>query len=277
MGFRIQYPFMPKGILSRLTVQLNEMIENNLVWRDGVIFKKNKSRAKVISDYDSQSGLKYIDVKIYGTSSHSKQELLQKIRDKIKDIHEKSFKGINFTELVSCICGECKVSKEPHYFKMDTIINFLEKKKTHVVCDISAEEVNIDKLIGPVYTGEEIETRMKQKKGGDRDTKAELIQPEIPQKTNNSKNLWMVGLFFLFVVIIIFAVIMAIIAVIAKLGSWWVLPIVLIMGIVLIGMIGIFVLRYLGKLKVKSFESLMIETYKLVPLIGKIWKKSKPS
>jgi len=287
MGFRIQYPFMPKGILSRLTVQLNEIIENNLVWRDGVIFedKKHKSRAKVVSDYDAQSGLKYIDIKIHGTSPHSKQELIQKIRDKIEDIHEKSFKGISFTELVPCNCDECKISKEPHYFKMDTILNFLEKKKTNVYCDISTKEVNIDKLIGPVYTGEEIEARMKLQEKNITGN-ATIIEGDIKDSflaTNNEKsnisqknktnlpnmktknNPWISGSFYLTVVCVVFAGL----ATIANFVHWALVPIIFVAGILLILVIGVLQLKNDDRITDKSFRNLVIEILKRLPLIRK--------
>ena len=165
MGFKIQYPFMPKGILSRLTVQLNEMIENNLVWREGVIFKKHKSRAKVISDYDPQSGLKYIDIKIYGASSNIRRDLLQLIRYKIEEIHKKSFQNVNCKELVSCNCNKCRNLATPHYFSItgdDGIEGYLEAGKTEIECPKLKDRVNIDDLIGPIYTEEEIK-RMKPK------------------------------------------------------------------------------------------------------------------
>lgn len=167
LGFRIQYPFMPMGILSRLIVQLSDKIElhketnKQLVWRDGVILKdKHGSRAKVIYEQDSQSGLKYFDIRVCGTSSNSKKALLQTVRNKLEEIHTKSFKRINFTELVCCNCDECRSSNKAHYFSMTTIDRFLEKGKTQINCEKSTMSVNIDNLCGPVFSEEEI-MRMK--------------------------------------------------------------------------------------------------------------------
>jgi len=209
IGIRIQYPFMPKGILSRLIVQLNERIESNpktkkqLVWRDGVILddKKHGCRAKVTSDYDSQSGLKYIDIRVCGTTSNFRREFLQLVLNKIEDIHSKSFKRIKPTELVCCNCKECKVSIDPHFFKMETIETWLKKGKDDIDCEKSAETVDIDELIGPVYSNKEIEkmkSKEKEKEGsminiefsGDNANPNIAIgkKSKISQKTTTNKN-----------------------------------------------------------------------------------------
>ena len=171
LGFRVQYPFMPKGILSRLTVQLHEKIESNpetndqLVWRDGVILKDEEhgSRAKIISVYDAQSsGLKYIDIRIIGTSSVYRKDLLQLIRNKIRGIHDKSFKGIKPTELVCCNCAKCKKSNNSYYFDMKDIEDYIKNGNTQIECRNLKGPVYVDNLIGPVYSEEEIK-RMKNK------------------------------------------------------------------------------------------------------------------
>jgi GTPase SAR1 family protein len=195
IGIRILYPFMPKAILSRLTVQLSEYIEwdaktnKQFVWRDGVVLKdeNHNSRARVLYDYDPQSGLKYIDMRIYGKNANAKKELLQLIRGRLKDIHRKSFQGINYTELVCCNCEECKGSVEPHYFKMNTIERYLKVRETQIKCEKSIKSVNISDLIGPVYSEAEIKELMKQPHEEEFRMRELSELPEAKQKSSKKK------------------------------------------------------------------------------------------
>ena len=166
IGFRIQYPFMPKGIMSRLTVQLYDLIEPNketkeqLVWKDGVILNNGTCRAKVTCYYDAQSGLKFIDIKIFGTDVHAKQKLLQLIHNKIQEIHKKWFKRINCVEFVICNCEICKPADNPHYFLLsgdDGIEGFLKAGVPEIQCPKLKKLIHIDELIGPIYSQKEIE------------------------------------------------------------------------------------------------------------------------
>lgn len=88
-----------------------------------------------------------------------------------------------------------------------------------------------------------------------------------PNMTKN--NPWISGSFYLIVSIIVIAGL----AVLSNLVHWSLLPIIIIGGILLIGLVGILQLKNDDKITDKSFTSLIIETYKRLPLIGK--KKDK--
>ena len=85
-------------------------------------------------------------------------------------------------------------------------------------------------------------------------------KPTIIAKKNNP---WISGSFYLFVVVVI----LTIFAIIYKTVQWFVLPIVIIGGAVLVGIIGAFQLRNDDKLREENFIKLMTETYKLFPLL----------
>ena len=168
LGFRIQYPFMPMGIMSRLIVQLYSKIEEEkLVWRDGVILrdKKTNCRAKIIQSENKETGLKFIDIRLSGADENARRDLLSEIRNRIYHIHE-SFKNIPFTELVQCNCAVCsQESQENHYFKFngdDGIQGFLKAGKKSIQCPKLKEDVPISNLIGPIYTQQEIDSMVKE-------------------------------------------------------------------------------------------------------------------
>ncbi len=101
--FRLQYPFMPKGIITRLIVRLHEWIEREadegLVWERGVVLRKHGVRAQVTEEITKQEGLKVINIVLDG-SPIGQKDLLMEIRAELRAIHDKSFRGINVKEMV---------------------------------------------------------------------------------------------------------------------------------------------------------------------------------
>ncbi len=150
--YRFQYPFMPKGIVSRLIVRLNYLIytDNDVehVWQKGVILKHENAKAQVI-EKKTKEGLKVIDISIIGEQIES-QNLLSKIKFEIENIHKSSFQTINYDEMIPCCCSECMHSDIPEYYKFNTLKNFVIKNSFDVKCDRSVETVMIDKLLGNV-------------------------------------------------------------------------------------------------------------------------------
>jgi len=103
LHFRYQYQFMPKGIITRLIVRLNHLIERrdgeDLVWEKGVVLNKNGVRAQVTEEITKNEGLKVINMVLDGPP-HGQKEFLADLRAEVRGIHEKSFKGINVKEMV---------------------------------------------------------------------------------------------------------------------------------------------------------------------------------
>ncbi len=157
LTFRYQYPFMPKGIVSRLIVRLSDRIEDELFWRTGVIIKNEHCRAKIL-ETQSIEGLKIIQIAINGDPLQRKY-LLHEIKKEIETIHRQWFKNIQYDEMVECNCKDCKnskakrdmseemkhnpdcnceickSSKEPTYFKHKTLIQYIEQKERFIKCE----------------------------------------------------------------------------------------------------------------------------------------------
>lgn len=150
--YRFQYRFMPKGIISRLIVRLNNLIMeengNELVWQKGLLLNLNDAEAQII-EKESNEGLKVIDISIYGDKLDS-INLLTKIKLEIETIQQKSFRNIDYEEMIPCHCSYCIVSRTPQYHKLSTLRTYLSKKETVIKCDKSVENVNIGELIGSV-------------------------------------------------------------------------------------------------------------------------------
>lgn len=82
-------------------------------------------------------------------------------------------------------------------------------------------------------------------------------------------NPWIAGSFYLFVAVIFITGI----AILSKSVHWSILPIIIISSILLIGLVGILQLKNDDRISDKSFVSLIKETYKRLPLIGKNSRK----
>jgi internalin A len=160
LQFRFQYPFMPKGIVSRLIVRMHENIHENTVWNEGVLFKKNGAMAQVIEQKTVKEGLKIIEIRLKGTPN-SRKDLLTLIREEIKKIQNNSFPNLPYVEMVPCNCRECINETNPYFFDYGDIDTYLQKGKTKIDCRKSTEEVAIASLIGSVFNIDEIESRYK--------------------------------------------------------------------------------------------------------------------
>lgn len=96
---------------------------------------------------------------------------------------------------------------------------------------------------------------------------AERLNDYIGKSKFNMKknNPWLSGSFYLFLAVIVIVGL----GVLSQSVNWALLPVIIIGGILLIALIGIFQLKNDDKITDKSFVSLIIETYKRLPLINK--------
>ncbi|OQP64994.1 hypothetical protein [Niastella populi] len=127
---------------------------------------------------------------------------------------------------------------------------------------------NCNKIL---YKAEEIEILDKYEAFNELNPNNGIIQNISVMNSNmsNKNNPWVSGTFYLFVAIFIFGGL----ACCANFVSWAVMPIVIIGGILIIGVIGGLQLRNDDKLKEEGFLKLMGETYKRLPLLRRGNKK----
>lgn len=138
LNFRFTYAFMPIGIISRIIVRLNQWIDQNeqchpLVWKSGVILKRNESRALVVEDI-APDGRRIIDICVCGPVYDSK-ELLGIIRGEIETLHRQSYKDITVEQNVPCNCAVCKESPNPTLFDAKRLMNHVKAGKREIDCE----------------------------------------------------------------------------------------------------------------------------------------------
>jgi internalin A len=145
--FRIHYPFMPKGIVSRLIVRLNEYLEHETVWYEGAVFKNNGVRTQVLEKEIFHEGIKILEINSKGDLNQC-IEFLAIIREEVKKIRETSFPNLPYYEMIPCNCIECNAANDPYYFSYEDIKKYISKNKPTIECRNSTENILIEGLLG---------------------------------------------------------------------------------------------------------------------------------
>ena len=137
---RYSYEFMPKGILTRFIVEMHKNIYQENVWRTGVVLAKDYAQAEVIEDYEK----KEIEIRIDG---NNKRDMMTIITNEIDNIND-SYERIKYTKLIPCNCPTCNNKKEPHFYRLEKLLERLANDRCNVECgDPPYHEVSIIDLI----------------------------------------------------------------------------------------------------------------------------------
>ncbi len=141
---RYEYDFfMPKGIMSQLTIQLHRYISNhNHVWRRGVVLEREDTKAEIIETYDART----IKIRIAGRNRRDLMTILTERLDQINAQYER----MKVEKLIPCNCEVCKTRDDPFFFRYQDLKRRLEKGRREVECGITYEMVNVRTLIDEV-------------------------------------------------------------------------------------------------------------------------------
>lgn len=143
-----RYDFMPKGLLSRFIVRMNQYVTDiNKAWRRGVILERKNTRAEVIESY----GNKKIDIHVEGKYC---KELMTLITANIDELNE-SF-NLKVPKFVPCNCDTCKTLGKPYFYEFEKLEFRKEKGKKTIECDISLKDVFVEALIDNVFVDIEL-------------------------------------------------------------------------------------------------------------------------
>jgi internalin A len=145
---RYHYEFMPKGMLTRFAVEMHKLIDNDLIWKDGIILADRYARAEIIETYYK----KEIRIRISGKL---KKRLLEKIRHEFEKIHSSYNKPeeppenhrLRYQEFIPCNCPLCNGSQSPHAYALKNLEERMSNNRDEIECDISYEMVNVRNLI----------------------------------------------------------------------------------------------------------------------------------
>ena len=154
LRYTFQYPFMPKGLIGRLIVRLNEGLKSKdgkkLVWLKGMLLSQDGCDALVVETKDERGG-QIIQIEINGPRPEDCRFLLRTIRMELDRIHKRSFPSLKFYEKIPCCCDDCRDSKAPEFYELDELQRRESKGKLTIECKRSFEDVSVDALMYGVY------------------------------------------------------------------------------------------------------------------------------
>ena len=156
MKFRYQYPFMPKGLISRLIVRISEDIadDGNLVWKEGVVISREGCRAQIIQRKTIKEGLEVLEIELCGTERERKY-LLRHVMSEVEKIHEKSFRHIAFERMVPCICKHCGNNEQPTFFEYSKLLQYEKEGWKTIDCsNVKLKKVSVRALLEGVFEKE---------------------------------------------------------------------------------------------------------------------------
>ena len=155
LGYIYVYPFMPKGIIGHLFVQLNEEIETRhgekVVWKQGAVLNKDGCRALILERNDGADGRKTISIQVQGKDTERCRHVLQHINSALKRIHDERYPTLKFAEKIPCICLTCAESEAPHEHDLILLRRLEANRKSTERCSISLADVSVQQLLKSVF------------------------------------------------------------------------------------------------------------------------------
>jgi len=161
---RFQYPFLPRGLVSRLMVRQHRFVQQLAnCWAHGALFQQNETSALVEETAKGNE----IELRARGPEHKALLSVLSSDLEALND----SFKGLKgrVEKLVPCVCSLCRQTVEPEMFEHSLLVKRQHggKKKT-IECRKSEEDVlllelldglKVDQLphwaMKPIMSGEE--------------------------------------------------------------------------------------------------------------------------
>ena len=150
---RFEYDFMPKGILTKLTVEMHRYIAagQRLVWRDGFVAEQYGARAEVIEAY----GDRQIRIKVTGEKRH---KLLNEIAYEVQKLNKEYYFNdkLQVYTMLPCTCEECRRTDEPAFHRLQSVLKRLHKGKTDISCP-HGEDAEVREVLRILFRNENLE------------------------------------------------------------------------------------------------------------------------
>lgn len=139
---RYKYDFMPKGMMSRLTVRLQRFVRDpKMAWVTGVLFERDTTSvlAQIIGKGDE------IELRARGPEAKALLSVIAADLDALND----SFQGLKdkVDKRIPCKCVVCRAESEPWFFGERALLRRKEHKVPNVQCERSFKEVAVLELL----------------------------------------------------------------------------------------------------------------------------------
>jgi Leucine-rich repeat (LRR) protein len=139
---RYRYDFMPKGIISRLTVRLHRFVLNSdKAWVTGVLFERDSTQGLV----ELLASGSEIELRVRGPE----RKALLSVIDADLDALNTSFQGLHdkVDRYIPCNCRSCCTATVPEFFAQKILLKRKEDNRWKVECPRSYEYVDVLDLL----------------------------------------------------------------------------------------------------------------------------------
>jgi MinD-like ATPase involved in chromosome partitioning or flagellar assembly len=142
---RYRYYFLPKGIVSRLTVRLHRFLKQpEMAWMTGALFELGDT--SVLMELLPKGN--EIALRAQGPEGRSLLSVvsadLDALNETLSGLHDRVEK------LVPCICTQCRRDESPEFFTHKQLIKRRERGRMRVECPRSYEELDVAALLDSV-------------------------------------------------------------------------------------------------------------------------------
>ncbi|HME32985.1 MAG TPA: COR domain-containing protein [Terriglobales bacterium] len=144
---RYRYDFLPKGMISRLTVRLHRFVRNpEMAWVTGVLFERDTTSVLV----EVLANGSEIELRARGPERYA---LLSVIAADLDALNE-SFQGLRdkVDKRVPCDCGTCRTASVPEFFDQKALLKRKQDNRLKVECPRSYELVDVLDLLDGLRT-----------------------------------------------------------------------------------------------------------------------------
>lgn len=139
---RYQYGFLPKGLISRLTVRLHRFVPNpEMAWVTGVLFARGETEVLVELLAEGNE----IELRARGPERAALRSVVAADLDALNE----SFQGLRdkVDKRIPCNCKVCRIDAEPEFFAQKRLLQRKEDRRLKVECPRSYEEVDVLELL----------------------------------------------------------------------------------------------------------------------------------
>ena len=142
MVLRYRYEFLPKGVISRLTVRLHRFLRDpEMAWVTGVLLERDDTAVLI----EVLANGSEIELRARGPES---KVLLSVIAADLDSLNE-SFQGLRdkVDKRIPCNCEVCRAASVPEFFEQKELLRRKEHNRLKVECRRSFREVDVLELL----------------------------------------------------------------------------------------------------------------------------------
>jgi internalin A len=139
---RYHYDFLPKGMISRLTVRMHRFVRDpEMAWNTGVLFEMDDTSVLV----ELLPAGNEIELR---ARAPERKALISAISTDLDSLNE-SFRGLadKVDKRIPCICDKCRGRATPHFYDQKKLRRRVEDRRLTVECPDSYEDVDVVALL----------------------------------------------------------------------------------------------------------------------------------